>query len=309
MTEPANTDLSLGTVWRMTRPGFLVVTAVACVLGFASAAACGCGFDLPLALATLVLAVTAHAGANVLNDYEDAVSGADARNTAGLFPFTGGSRLIQQGVVSLATTRAVAWTLLGLVALGGVLLAVQTAGGLLLIGLAGVGLAWAYSSPPLRLMSRGWGEAVVAIVWWLVVIGADYVQRQHFFLIPAYSAVSFALLVANILLVNGLPDAEADRAVGKHTLAVRLGPRRAAALYALLAVLAHAWLVLGVWALVPPLQALWGLVSLPVSLVAAALVWRHAQQPQRLRLAIVLTIVAAVLHGLGMAGGLVRVAL
>jgi 1,4-dihydroxy-2-naphthoate octaprenyltransferase len=38
-------------VWlRMTRPAFLLLTVVACVLGTATAAACGCGLDLPLAL-------------------------------------------------------------------------------------------------------------------------------------------------------------------------------------------------------------------------------------------------------------------
>ena len=44
---------------------------------------------------------------------------------------------------------------------------------------AGLLLAWAYSAPPLRLMSRGLGELTVALVWFLVVIGADLVQRQQ----------------------------------------------------------------------------------------------------------------------------------
>lgn len=291
----------------MTRPGFLVITAVAVVLGWATAAACGCGFDWPRALATLVLALAAHAGANVLNDYHDARNGADAANTGGLFPFTGGSRLIQRGRVTQATTHAVAWALLGLVTLGGLLLALHTRGGLLLIGMAGLLLAWAYSAPPLRLMTRGWGELAVAATWWLVVLGADYVQRQAFFLIPAYSAVSLGLLVANILLINGLPDAAADRAVGKRTLAVRLGPTGAALLYATLAVLAHAWLAVGVWALIPPLPALWGLLSLPLSAAAAWLLWQRRAQPDTLTPAIVLTIAAAALHGLGMAAGFASV--
>ena len=86
--------------WRMTRPAFLLVTVSAALVGIASAASCGCGFDLPAALATVLLACVAHAGANVLNDYHDARNGADAANTEGLYPFTGGSRLIQQGQVS-----------------------------------------------------------------------------------------------------------------------------------------------------------------------------------------------------------------
>ena len=35
-------------LWRMTRPAFLLLTVVACVLGTATAAACGCGLDVPI---------------------------------------------------------------------------------------------------------------------------------------------------------------------------------------------------------------------------------------------------------------------
>ena len=288
----------------MTRPGFLSITVVACLIGFASAAACGCGFDPGLAAATLLLALIAHAGGNVLNDYHDARSGADAANTQGLFPFTGGSRLIQQGVVSEAQTRQLALALLLVLVPGGLWLAVRSGGGLLLIGLVGVGLAWAYSAPPLALMRRGLGEAAVALIWWLVVIGADYVQRGRFFLIPAVVAVSYALLVANILLVNGLPDAASDVRTGKRTLAVRLGPGGTSALYAGLAVAAHLLVSASAWALVSPMPTLAALASAPLSALAAWQIARHARSPERLRPAIVLTILAGLVHGLGLAAGL-----
>ncbi|WP_257645661.1 prenyltransferase [Ottowia beijingensis] len=107
-------------------------------------------------------------------------------------------------------------------------------------------------------MSRGLGELAIAAAWWLVVIGADYVQRGQFFLIPASLGFSVATLVACVLLINGVPDAAADARVGKRTLAVRLGARGAAALYLWLVLLAHGWLALSVWLLIPPLTALWG---------------------------------------------------
>ncbi len=288
----------------MVRPGFLLVTLSACLLGIASAAACGCGLDLPAALATVLLAGAAHAGANVLNDYHDARNGADAANRHGLHPFTGGSRLIQQGEVSEAETGRWAALLLGLLIPAGVLLAARSGGGLLVIGAAGLLIAWAYSAPPLKLMSRGLGELAVAAAWWLVVIGADYVQRGEVLVIPASLGFSLALLVACVLLINGVPDADADAQVGKRTLAVRLGARGAAALYAWLALLAHGWLALSVWLLIPPTSALWGLLSLPLSIAAAWRFWRHARQPERLRPAIALTIAAANLHALAIAAAL-----
>ena len=63
--------------------------------------------------------------------------------------------------------------------------------------------------------------------------------------VSALTAVSFALLMANILLVNSLPDAASDAAVGKRTLAVNWGARGNALLYLLIALLAHGWLAVG----------------------------------------------------------------
>ena len=123
---------------RMTRPAFLTVTAVACLLGLSTAAACTGGLKVPRALATLLLALVAHAGANVLNDYFDARNGADAANDQGLFPFTGGSRLIQTGAVSVADTgRWAAFLLLALIPLG-LWLAVLSGPGPLAIGAASI---------------------------------------------------------------------------------------------------------------------------------------------------------------------------
>lgn len=295
--------LSLLTWVRMTRPAFLLLTVVGCALGTATAAACGCGLDPWLALGATGLAVLAHAAGNVLNDLHDARNGADAANTAGIFPFTGGSRLIQNGTVSEHDTADLAKGLLLFLVPAGLLLAVKTGGGVLGLGMAGLLLAWAYSAPPLKLMSRGLGEVAVALVWFLVVIGADYVQRRQFFVIPASAALGFALMVASLLLINGFPDARADARVGKRTLVVRLGPTGAAGLYAGLVVSAHAWLVLSVGLLIPPMQALWGLVSLPVSLVAASLLWQRRHQTTRLKPALALTVAATLLHGLGMAAG------
>lgn len=299
-----STDLPLSTLVRMTRPGFLAITVVACLLGIASADACGHPPNVWTALATLVLALLAHAAGNVLNDVHDALSGADAANTQGIFPFTGGTRLIQQGVVSVQQTRDLAKALLLLVVPAGVLLAVQTSPAVLWIGAVGLFLAWAYSAPPLALMSRGLGELAVAAAWSLVVIGADAVQRGSVFIVPVLTSLSYGLLIANILLINGVPDARADASVGKATLAVRAGPRGAAVLYGLLALLAHAWLAWGVWHFLQPERAIWGLLSLPFSGAAAVLLWRRVHQPERLRPAIVLTIAAACVHGLGMAAGL-----
>lgn len=306
--SPTHTTPGPMLLLRMTRPAFLLLTVVACVLGTATASACGCGLDWSLALGATALAVLAHAAGNVLNDLHDARNGADAANSQGIFPFTGGSRLIQTGAVSERQTADLAKALLLFLLPAGLLLAVKAGGGVIVLGAAGLLLAWAYSAPPLRLMSRGLGEPTVALVWFLVVVGADYVQRGQFFIIPASAAAGFALMVAALLLINGFPDAPADAQVGKRTLVVRLGATPAALLYASLVLSAHAWLALSVWLLIPPMPALWGLVSLPLSLAALGWLWVHRHQPGRLKSALALTVAATLLHGLGMAWGFAQMA-
>ena len=265
--------LPLSTLLRMTRPGFLAITVVGVLLGLASADVCGHPPQAGAALATLVLALLAHAAGNVLNDVHDAESGADAANTQGIFPFTGGTRLIQQGQVTVRQTRDLARALLIVLLPAGVLLAVLTSPAVLVIGAVGLFLAWAYSAPPLALMTRGLGELTVAFVWALVVVGADAVQRGSVFIVPVFMALGYGLMIANILLINGVPDARADAMVGKATLAVLAGPRGAVTLYIVLALLAHGWLAWGVWHFLQPERAIWGLLSVPFSVAAAVLLW------------------------------------
>ena len=292
------------TVWRMTRPGFLLVTAVACLLGQATALSSGIALSTPKALASIVLAVLTHAAANVINDYYDALSGADEINTQGLFPFTGGARLIQNGEVSPGFTLQLALALCAVLIPSGMLLAWHSGPGLIGFGLAGIAIAWAYSAPPLALMSRGWGEFTVAMVWWLVVMGADYTLRGQLALPPIWAGAAFALLIGNILLINEFPDASADAKVGKRTLVVRLGTAIAARLYLGTVVVAHG--VLG-WAVSMkhlPSLAWIGLVSLPISIAGAVSLWRHHEHPASLRTAIMLTITSANVHGLALAAAL-----
>lgn len=292
-------------VLRMTRPGFLVITWVACWLGFALAHGAHAEVGWARAGTVLVLALLLHAAANVLNDYHDACNGADAANQGGLFPFTGGARFIQQGVVSPAQTRRLAWWLLLPVVPGGLWLVAQTQGDLLWLGVLGGLLAWAYSAPPLALMCRGWGEFGVGLAWTLVVLGAARAMDAPLTGGMWIVAASYGCLIANILLINGVPDAPADASVGKRTLTVRLGARGVALLYAVLNVASALLLLTAIEIEALPRMGGLGVLSVLPGLVAAGWLWRHARAPERLRPAIVLTILASVLNGLGVALGCV----
>ena len=291
------------TALRMTRPGFGVITLTGCWLGFALAHHSGFDVSLGPAFGVVLVALLLHAAANVLNDYHDARSGADDANEQGIFPFTGGSRLIQNGVVTLEQTRGLAGFLLGLAVPIGLWLAWQGTWILVGLGLAGLLLGWVYSAPPVALMRRGAGEVAVGLAWALLVIGADAMFRGTLDADVAWLAAGYGALIANILLINGFPDASADAMVGKRTAVVRLGRSRAVWLYAALLVMSQCllWRAMGQGVL--PVAAGWALLSGLAGGDAWRLLRRHADAPQILRAAIVRTIVAALLYGGGIALG------
>lgn len=287
-----------------TRPAFLSVTLIGCLIGLATAWRSGVPLDVGTALATVLFALLAHAGINVINDYHDALNGADAANTRRLFPFTGGSRFIQNGILSVRATGLFGYALLAAVVPAGLWLTWQAGPGLVVIGLVGLFVGWAYSAPPLALMSRGLGEPAIALGWLMVVLGADYVQRGSFSLLPLTAGVSYALLVANLLLINQFPDHDGDAAAGKRTLVVRLGPANAKWAYLLIAILAYGWLVAMVASNLLPQKSGAAALTLVFSFAAARELITHACEPAELRPAIQRTILAVNLHGLALAATL-----
>lgn len=287
-----------------TRPAFLTVTFAGSLIGLGTAAADGLDIDPVKALVTILFALVAHAGANVINDYFDALNGSDDINTELLHPYTGGSRFIQNGYLSVAQMRRFGYLLLAAVVPGGLWLTIESGPGLLAIGLAGLLVAWAYSAPPFKLMSRGMGEAAITAGWLLVVCGTDYVQRGEAAALPLVAGLPFALLVAAILYINQFPDRRADAAAGKRTVVVRLGPRAASRGYAALVACAHLWLAGAVVAGQLPASAAIALLPAAFSFRAARSLIADAEHPSRLVPPIRDTIAAANLSGVLLAVGL-----
>ncbi|MBU1426881.1 MAG: prenyltransferase [Gammaproteobacteria bacterium] len=302
MTQPMEPTLAafpnpLARYIAATRPAFLTASLMACLIGLASAWHSDLAFDISLALVTLLFALLAHAGVNVLNDYYDALNGTDAQNTDRIFPFTGGSRFIQNGVFSPMQTRNYGFALMACVAVAGLWLMARSAPQLMYVGLAGLFIGWAYSAPPFRLNSRGLGEFCVAAGFLAITVGTDFVQRKGFDALPFIAGLPYALLVTNLLYINQFPDRTADTAAGKLHWVARLPVQSARWGYALIVALAYGWLLLSVLLGWLPPWSLAAFLALPLSVKAALSLMRHATQPRQLGDAIKATIGAMMVHG------------
>jgi 1,4-dihydroxy-2-naphthoate polyprenyltransferase len=265
---PVKPRLSFGSlVLRTTRLPFLSATIVPVVLGIAIAARHG-AFDLLTAVLTVVGASFVQLGLNVANDVFDTAQGADDAN---LTPtkFSGGSRVIQYGLVSfrqmagLATIFYVAAGLIGLL-----LLVLRGSPALLVIGVVGFIVSIGYTAPPLKFVYRGLGEIAVAVGFGpLMLLGAYVVQtRGALSWEPFVASLPIALLVALILYVNEIPDRRGDARAGKRTLPVRLSQPTVITIYQVAAVAAYAIVVAGVVAGQLPIPALLVLLSAPLAL-------------------------------------------
>ena len=264
--EPVRPKLAFGWLFlRATRLPFLTATAVPVFLGVAAAARGG-PFRPGLALLTLLGACFIHLGLNVANDVFDASSGADQANTRPT-PFSGGSRVIQYGLVS---RRAMALIAAGLYAAGigiGLLLA-ATRGfwPLFWLGAAGVFLSIAYTAPPLRLVHHGVGEVSVALGFGpIVTLGAFYVQAQRYTGEAFYASLPVALLIALVLYLNEIPDRPADAEAGKRTLPVRWAKETVLRVYALAAASTYGLIAGGVASGLMPVPALAALATIPLA--------------------------------------------
>lgn len=300
ISEPSPTSFtnSLFCYFCATRPMFLIATLMACLIGLAAAINSGVVFQPVLAVATLVLALTMHAAVNVINDYFDALNGTDAINHERLYPFTGGSRFIQNGVMTLKRTAYLAYALLFTSVLGGLILTYYVNLGLLVLGMVGVLIGWAYSATPFRLNSRGLGEFCVFLGFLGLVVGADYVQRQIFSLVPISAGVPYALLVTSLLYINQFPDRHADMVSGKRTLVVRLKSEHAVWVYLVVMLMALVWLFGSVYMSIFPTSVMLSAMPLFFSLHAFYVLHQFSEKPAQLLPAIKSTLASMLSHAL-----------
>ncbi len=265
---PVRPKLSLGFLTlRTTRLPFLTATIVPVALGILIAASDG-AFDLLTAVLTVVGASFVQLAINVSNDVFDASQGADDANVTPT-QFSGGSRVIQYGLVSFRQMAGLTVAFFAAAAaIGLVLMVLRGSPALLAIGVIGFVVGLGYTAPPLKLVYRGLGEIAVAVGFGpLMLLGAYVVQtRGALSWEPFVASVPIALLIALVLYVNEIPDRRGDARAGKRTLPVRFSPQVVVTGYRVATLAAYAVLLVGVVAGLLPIPALLMLLTVPLAL-------------------------------------------
>jgi 1,4-dihydroxy-2-naphthoate octaprenyltransferase len=252
---------------RTTRLPFLTATVVPVVLGILIAASDG-AFDLLTAVLTVVGAAFVQLAINVSNDVFDTAQGADDANVTPT-QFSGGSRVIQYGLVTFRQMATLAFGLyVAAAAVGLLLLVLRGSTELLVIGVLGFIVGLGYTAPPLKLVYRGLGEIAVAVGFGpLMLLGAYVVQtRGALALEPFVASIPIAVLIALVLYVNEIPDRRGDARAGKRTLPVRFSRESVVTGYRMAIVAAYGVLIAGVAGGLLPIPALLMLLTLPLAI-------------------------------------------
>jgi len=174
-----------------------------------------------------------HLGSNVMNDYFDVKDGTDGANNKYFTQYSGGSRAIELGLITLNGTKNLGLSLLAVSLVIGLYLTLNVGITALYIGIAGLFLGYFYTAPPLRLVARrGLGELSIVLAFGpLVTMGVAYILTQDITLGSFLVGVPAGLLTANILLINQFPDAESDAKTGKNHLVVTYGKKKSTTIY------------------------------------------------------------------------------
>lgn len=252
-------------------------------------------FDAWLWTCTLLGALCIQIATNFFNDAVDGKKGADGENR------TGPRRLTGAGEMSFSQVMMLGAVFLTGAIVFGTFLCMARGWPMVLIGIPSLFLAYGYTGGPFPLAYRGLGEIFVILFFgFIAVMGTVFVQTGTWPNDAILLGAQVGLLSAVLISVNNFRDREQDAAVGKKTLAVRFGPKFAAAIIWLeikvAAFLGIVWLVKG--------YPLFGLASLPVFVIGMRIIWGVLTMPpgkgynRLLALgAIELILFAAVFHG------------
>jgi 1,4-dihydroxy-2-naphthoate octaprenyltransferase len=168
---------------------------------------------------SLAAGVLLHTAANLWNDYYDFTGGVDRKGGGE------GSGVLVNGEMTPSRCFRGAAICAGCGSLAGLWLAWQVGWGLLLLGLAGLVGAFAYSAGPLSPKHRALGE-----VWVFLMMGAGMTLGGHMAQTGQFSwgavaaGIPAALLMTLILYTNNLRDMRSDRDAGLRTLPMMFGP-------------------------------------------------------------------------------------
>lgn len=248
--------------WTLARPPTLPASVVPVAVGTAAAAASG-SINLGAAAVMALVAVLLQIATNMANEYADFRRGLDAPDSVGI----AGS--LVHGRMEPGAVRGWALMSYGIAFILGLVLVVIRGPVMLVMGVAGILAGYFYNAGPRPLSATALGEAAVFLIMGPIEVAASEIAAGGRVTgAGIFASFTVGVMVAAILLANNIRDRVKDAEGGRHTLAIRLGPRRGGQMLSVLVVLGTLW---------PVAAAASGLLPLAAGLPVLVLPWGLGQ--------------------------------
>ena len=288
------------TVFGTARPPFLILSPACVFLAAVIARDVSGALDFFTLSLVMLAALAAHISVNALNEHADFRSGLDCQTER--TPFSGGSgTLVAHPHLERQALALGFISMLVLVMIGVYLVWLR---GLLLLpfGLLGVLVVLLYTDwltrlPWFCLIAAGLGFGPLMVTGSIVALTGAAGAAAWWVALPVFCVVN------NLLLVNQLPDAVADRAVGRRTFPVGFGQHATAVAYLAFVASAIGALLFAAVSAILPFGSLLGLIPLGGGLVISAALFLRGDSVSVLPPFMVLNVAVAVSFPLLVATG------
>lgn len=209
---------------------------LASVCGIVAALGCGAPAHIMVLIPVTVLFMALFV--NFSNDYFDYKSGIDAKlfherfevqrkllDSEALKKLYWSGNQFDTGLVTEKQGRVIMAAILVIIVLLAIPILIYGGWPVLVLGIVGVGLAWAYTAPPFNLGARGLGEADVGVSFFMMCFFSYYIVTGTATVEIFLFSLMVGLVVCLMRMIDSMPANESHREAGELNLSIRLGDR------------------------------------------------------------------------------------
>jgi len=223
--------------WELIRPHTLTAAFVPVLIGTVLALLEG-KMNFLLLAAMMVASILIQAATNLFNEYYDFKRGLDTEESVGI-----GGGIVRHGMTpKLIMTLAL--SMYGISVLLGIYICASSSWWLAAVGLLCMSIGYLYTGGPRPISSTPFGELLSGLfMGFSIILIAFFIQTGYVSNIAVLVAIPSGILVGLINLGNNLRDHDGDKANGRKTLPIVLGPKNAIYFLGIMFVFSYLWLV------------------------------------------------------------------
>ncbi|WP_072773909.1 1,4-dihydroxy-2-naphthoate polyprenyltransferase [Desulfitobacterium chlororespirans] len=239
--------------WELIRPHTLTAATVPVLLGSVLALLEG-KTHLLLFAAMMIASLLIQAATNLFNEYYDYKRGLDTEKSVGI-----GGGIVRHGMAP-GLIMTLALSMYAISVLLGVYICASSSWWLAAVGSLCMLMGYLYTGGPYPISYTPLGELFSGLfMGFLIILIAFFIQTGYVSSTAVLVAVPSGILVGLINLSNNLRDRDGDKANGRKTIPVLLGPEKTIVFMGIMFAVAYLWIVgLVVVRLITP----WALVAL-----------------------------------------------